>query len=696
MLKQILSYSSPLDPPDARHLKYRPDIDGLRALAVLVVVAFHYAPGDLPSGFIGVDIFFVISGYLITGMLVKTFCNHTFSLLDFYQRRIRRIFPALFLVLLLCLLVGWFLLFPNEYARLSKHVAAGAGFVQNFALWAEAGYFDTQAIQKPLLHLWSLAVEEQFYILWPLTLWLFIRARSSLLKVIAAIALLSFAINLWHVYHDTTAAFYFPLGRGWELMLGAWLAVAEREGIQLVKRAHHLQSWLGMILIVTGLMFINPNLGFPGFWALLPVVGAVLMISAGPTAFLNRRLLSLRPVVWIGLISYPLYLWHWALWSLASVVFGELEYGQSRKVRLVCFIVSLLLAWLTYRYLEQPLRRRSKAETTTALATGVAVLGLAGLGIGLSNGIHHRPGHVYNTQAASLVASVKRSPLREQCYGLNEGSSFPDGWKCVLGAAEAKKWVMAYGDSHSLSMIPALNTYGKKHHIKVVYAGIYGCAPLFDVIRIRHDHNQLHAQACYMLGQKAAELAKQNKASAIVVINAWSGDIPRQTIRPDELSYLVSKKPVNDKTLKGKAAFVHGLKLTLDYYQKLGVPVLLAGNNPQQVEDILPIAPLRFARTSDTRSLAEKINATSATLKEHVRDQAVVNRVLTNIASQYDNVTVMNSDSVLCNKHICPWVRDDKFLYYDDDHLSIAGAMAVYPLLEKRLNQMLKGHPPDH
>jgi len=324
----------------------------MRALAVLAVVAYHYSPANFPGGFIGVDIFFVISGYLITGILVRGVEDREFSsygelLSDFYQRRVRRIFPSLILVLAFCLVAGWLVLFSSEYARLGKYVAAGAGYVENFVLWHEAGYFDHSAITKPLLHLWSLAVEEQFYIFWPLVLWVVSRRRWRLLTSITAIAAITFALNVLLVFTGhKTQAFYSPITRTWELMTGAWLAVAHRRNVKWLTRYSEPQSWAGLLLIVIGFVFIRPTSAFPGLWALLPVIGSALLINAGSSACLNACALSWRPAVWVGLISYPLYLWHWMLLSLTVTVFGDSNVAFRHESRVVLFIVSVLLAWL--------------------------------------------------------------------------------------------------------------------------------------------------------------------------------------------------------------------------------------------------------------------------------------------------------------------------------------------------------------
>lgn len=295
---------------------YRPDIDGLRAVAVIVVVAYHAFPQLMPGGFIGVDVFFVISGYLISGIILGAVATDTFSYANFYARRIRRIFPALAVVLAAVAVAGWFLLYVDDYQRLGRHIAAGAGFASNFLLWRESSYFDVAVELKPLLHLWSLAIEEQFYLAWPLLLVFASRWTRGPLLLVLAIGTASFLVSIWQVRIDRTPAFFSPWTRFWELLAGATLACIEIDRVLKVR----LDRWLsihalpdaaaviGSTMIVAGLVLIDATRVFPGLWVLLPVGGTFLLLVAGPRAMVNRAMLSLPPIVWIGLISYPLYL----------------------------------------------------------------------------------------------------------------------------------------------------------------------------------------------------------------------------------------------------------------------------------------------------------------------------------------------------------------------------------------------------
>ena len=388
-----MSLPVPADQTHLAHPKYRADIDGLRAIAVLSVVGFHAFPFWVQGGFIGVDIFFVISGFLISSIIFENLHRDSFSFIEFYSRRIKRIFPALLVVLTASFVFGWIVLFPDEYRLLGKHIFGGATFIENFFYWRESGYFDNAADTKPLLHLWTLAIEEQYYIIWPLLLWFAWKKRFNLLTIAIAVAITSFALNIGKVHSDTVAAFYSPQTRFWELMAGsilayiklykqskfdAWLSavVYEKASDASSATVNNIQSLLGAALIGAGILVIKKEFSFPGWWAVLPTLGAVLIISAGPHAWFNRAILSRKILVWFGLISYPLYLWHWPLLSFAKI---EESGIPSRGIRIAVVAISIVLAWLTYSLIEKPIRfgKYSNAKTIT-LIVFMAIVGFVG------------------------------------------------------------------------------------------------------------------------------------------------------------------------------------------------------------------------------------------------------------------------------------------------------------------------------
>jgi peptidoglycan/LPS O-acetylase OafA/YrhL len=458
----------------AGHPKYRPDIDGLRAVAVLAVVGFHAFPNWVKGGFVGVDIFFVISGFLISSIIFAQLHTGTFSYLDFYGRRVRRIFPALLVILVVCYIFGWFVLLAGEYKQLGKHIAAGAGFISNLVFRSESGYFDAAAINKPLLHLWSLGIEEQFYIVWPLMLSLLWRRHRLRFGAILLIFAASFLWNIWAVHTDPVADFYTPQTRFWELTIGALLAYLSLFHPSAIGKFKSAQSGLGAVLVVGCLVFTVKEIPFPGWWALLPTLGAALLLSAGPGAWFNRAILANPLAVWLGLISYPLYLWHWPLLSFSTIVRGR-ELGRSARTGAV--IAAVALAWLTYRLIELPVRRIPRqALKTGVLLVLMTLLGGAGLITFLHSGFPFRVAEqrvsAFNRQ--QLTLNVQQTP---QCA--REVSRKADF--CLVYGNEANVTLAVIGDSISYALTPGLAGIYANDKQGVVNLGYHLCPPIRGV-----------------------------------------------------------------------------------------------------------------------------------------------------------------------------------------------------------------------
>jgi peptidoglycan/LPS O-acetylase OafA/YrhL len=378
------------------HPKYRPDIDGLRAIAVLSVVTFHAFPSLIPGGFVGVDIFFVISGFLISSIIFGSLEKNSFSFVEFYSRRVSRIFPALLLMLAATWAFGWLVLLADEYTQLGKHIAGGAAFVSNFVLLGESSYFDNSAETKLLLHLWSLGIEEQFYLVWPLMVWAAWKARVNALILIVLVGGISFTINVMSVHADPVATFYSPQTRFWELLVGSLLAYVTLHKFQVFPgcraangpTVRNFQSLAGMALLITAFALTTKSDQFPGWWALLPTIGAALIIAAGPFAWINKTVLSSRLLVWFGLISFPLYLWHWPLLSFAHILEGS---TASPTTLSLAVVTSVLLSWLTYKFVERPLRLSGyNNKKTTALTALMLVFGITGYATYLNDGFKSR------------------------------------------------------------------------------------------------------------------------------------------------------------------------------------------------------------------------------------------------------------------------------------------------------------------
>ena len=387
-------------------IKYRADIDGLRAVAVLAVIAFHACPAYLPGGFIGVDMFFVISGYLISGIIYKAQREGTFSYADFYARRVRRIFPALLAAVALCLAYGWLVLLPTEYEQLGGHVAAGTVFLQNVAFWNESGYFDTSASLKPLLHLWSLAVEEQIYLVFPPLVLFALWMRWPMVPVLAVLLVASFAANLFMAGRSVSADFFLTPFRAWEFLGGAILAWIHDQRGQSSERSWlgEAASWTGVLLLAAGMAWITDREPYPGWRAVVPVVGTLLVIAAGRSASFNRWALSLAPVVWVGLISYPLYLFHWPLISFVHIIKGA---TPDPKLIAAAVGLSFVLAVVTYYCLERQLRHSRWRWTVPLLLAGFLILGGVGAAIWKGN-LPPKPPSREVLQVNQAIAEVRQ------------------------------------------------------------------------------------------------------------------------------------------------------------------------------------------------------------------------------------------------------------------------------------------------
>ncbi|MGP9814142.1 acyltransferase family protein [Rhodopseudomonas sp. NSM] len=448
---------------------YRSDIDGLRAIAVLLVIAFHAFPNSVRGGFVGVDVFFVISGFLITSIICQAQRGGDFSFRTFYARRINRIFPALALVLITCAVAGWFLLFPVDYRDAGKAIGFGAAFLSNLALLHDAGYFEASSELNPLLHLWSLGVEEQFYLLWPPVIVLAWRWPRGALIAALAILVASFAANIVLTPINPLAAFYLPVTRFWELMTGCVLAIATNAGpgrdissIAALATARALFerhaaairavcAWLGLGLLSVGAALISNDRGFPGWWATLPVLGAALLIFAGPSPWVNRHLLGNRPMVYVGLISYPLYLWHWPLLAAIRILrFGE---EPPPLMKAIAILVAFALAHLTWRFIEPPFRARPSRRKTAAAFAAVAIAGMAGAGIYAASGFPSRFGPETQRLTGDLVEEAKTSFRSGHCFFEGTAQFEP---QCDDDAPADAPRVVLWGDSHAAHLYPGL------------------------------------------------------------------------------------------------------------------------------------------------------------------------------------------------------------------------------------------------
>jgi len=531
------------------HTQYRPDIDGLRAIAVLSVVIYHAFPKFIRGGFIGVDIFFVISGFLISTIIISSLERGSFSFVVFYSRRIKRIFPALIIVLMASIVLGWFTMLAGEYKQLGKHISGGSGFISNFLFWHESGYFDDAAETKPLLHLWSLGIEEQFYIIWPFILWFVWKKRFNLLLITIVIALISFALNISKVYVDSVAAFYSPQTRFWELSVGSILAYLTLHKQQIsvhlnqingrffgsffndlasIDNLRSYQALVGVFLILTSLFVVTKASYFPGWWAMLPTIGSFLIISAGMTAWFNRVVLSSRILVWIGLISFPLYLWHWPLLSFAHILETE---TPSRLVRFDAILLAILLAWLTYTFIEKPIRFGNAPKyKTLSLMFIMACIGLAGYYIYANDGLKFRS-KVSST--SPLITELSTIQNAWQFFDINNAyrvgtchmASLKDKLQVMQNCIDKNRpLVFIWGDSYAASLYPGILK------LKATNKDAFGIAqftngnapPFFDANKETDDIENIH-QNLLEVNNKKLEIIAEIKPSLVILAWMYNG-----------------------------------------------------------------------------------------------------------------------------------------------------------------------------
>jgi peptidoglycan/LPS O-acetylase OafA/YrhL len=653
---------------------YRPDIDGLRAIAVLSVVGYHAFPGLVRTGFAGVDVFFVISGFLITRNIAEHLARNTFSFGDFYARRIRRIFPALAIVLIATYGIGWVVLFANEFSRLGKHVAAGAGFVANIVLKQEAGYFDYSADTKPLLHLWSLGVEEQFYLAWPLLLfWIWPRVNPVIMLLTVTVA--SLAASLYASIYVPAAAFYLPWFRLWELAIGGLLALVMP--LALTERSaigRHVLGALGLAAILAGVLLATDRATFPGWWVLLPTTGACLLIATGADGGVNR-LLALRPLVWVGLISYPLYLWHWPLLTFARILDGPLP---SRTVRATLVVVSVILAWVTYRIVERPLRLPIHgARKAIGLAASMAMVCAIGVITFTSGGFAFRS---VARDAQPYVQSMDESPRWRECFDIEYAHSRADRWNCELNPAAGPPTAFVFGDSHTSALLPAFERAAALRNQNLYMTGFSGCPPLLGISVVRGD---LEVRNCQALNERVARFVIDRQLRDLYLVAAWTyytdGDYTGE-------NYSMLTTGDTPHTLAGsRLAFERGLDLTLARYRAAGVRLHFVSKVPSQLRAATDLVRALVRRGPAS---VENIRELSVPVERHQQLMAFVRSAFAErhiVADNSAEASLIDLDPAFCDDAVCAFARPGVSLYVDNNHLTTTGALLAAPILAEHL-----------
>ena len=590
--------------------EYRADIDGLRAVAVAAVVGFHAFPTVIPGGFVGVDVFFVISGYLITDLILGRQRNGDLSIKEFYVGRARRILPSLTIVIAATLVIGWFLLLPAPYEKLGLHSLAGALFFPNLIYWSEAGYFDAAAKAKPLLHLWSLGVEEQFYLVWPLLLLFLLRHwKEWLAIVLLVLAALSLIYSSIEAFYDPTAAFYSPLSRLWELGLGSILASWHFK-LPCPKTA----SLVGLSLIVGAALKLTNASPFPGLLALIPVAGAGLVIASG------SWILSRRPLVALGLISYPLYLWHWPLLSFAAVSSVDTDITKT-----MILAGSVCLAWLTARFIEYPIRfgglRYRGATISTSAIIGTSLVAATVI---YSGGLPTRYAPEIRPVLATMKYEFKDAARVGRCW-------IPPNVRFESYAQECRTGdIWTWGDSYS----GLLSTGLPRPHGQFT---LNGCLPLLTS----------STDVCAINGLIIDEILRV-KPKRVILFGAWL---------------------FQSTNWQSDTRFNEALRQTLHKLRGRIDDIVLIGPSPYWPPS-LPYVVFKF--WSDFRILPDRVKVPPEAYR-------ATDAIFREIAAG-ENVRFVSIFDALCNADGClshTPVSRSELLAWDDGHMTIEGARYV-------------------
>lgn len=656
--------------------RYRPDIDGLRAIAVISVVLYHVFPSYLPGGFVGVDIFFVISGFLISGIIYDDLSNGCFSLINFYVRRIRRIFPALILTLSATLAFGCFALFPNELQELSKHILGGASFISNLILWHESGYFDRASELKPLLHLWSLGVEEQFYIFWPLLLRLSWR-RVPMMVIVTLLFATSFFVNVAMVENNHNAAFYSPLSRLWELAAGAILAQLVRMPYWKRVTLHIDQCrWVRNVISAAGFGIIAAALGcidqkdfFPGWWAMLPVMGAVLIIGAGGSPYLNRTLLSNPIPVWFGRISFPLYLWHWPLLAYARIVTSGLPLAE---IRVAVVLTSIVLAALTTLLIESHLRFGPYGQRKAAwLAVVMLAVAISSVVTFLSAGKIEDSSRLSPQMATSLSEDVS-AHNNENC---TQSADFPyrelnNDFFCMQSGNESATTMAIVGDSHAYPMY-----FGFYNHTivnrreRLLMVGAPGCPPIRDIESFEKGSND----TCRILmGALLDRIERDSSIREVVLVARGPLYISGHGYGDVDKHDRILRRGPRTSPETDREIFAVGIEETIRAMQSAGKSVILVLSPPElgfEPKDCKNRRPLSFS--------GRNLKNCGIPYPDYLARSEPYRRAMSTLTRKIPGLKVIDPARFICDGEYCLAYSGDIFLYGDNNHLSPSGARLV-------------------
>ena len=635
--------------------KYRPDIDGIRAIAVLMVLAVHASPASLPNGYVGVDLFFVISGYLITSILCKELVQGHFSIRNFYVRRVNRIFPGLLLVLLTCMLLGPVLMYPGEYGLMGKSALFSALFSANIHFYLESGYWDVASKLKPLLHLWSLGVEEQFYLLWPLVLLWAYRAGRSVVVVSLAMVFGSLVVNLILTSKSQAAGFYLPFGRLWELASGGLIACIQwQRGVEAAaasggsvqgRGTRNVLAWSGIgLLMATQGAYMDAK-AFPGFYAVVVVMAAAMLVLAGPNAWFNRKVLSNPVVVYVGKLSYPLYLWHWPLLVFARLL-GDGQWSSFH--RNLAVVAAVVLAMLTYHGVERPLAKHVVRRNLLALVLA-CLMAVSGLFAWMG----------FSGRVPFMAVSYANSPL--SAYDKPQVTSH--GKVALMGDSNAGH--LFYG----LSLL-----YGERLELAATPGW-----PYLDGVRYRNGFvpHAEHVGTPAMTEQTLRHIESDPDIRLVVLSNAYQLYFNEDSLRS-------IKGTRYDET--SVQAYERGMRKTIERLLAQNKKVVLIKSIPTYLSLSTVIACTSEVRPLWRRQPPGCVRPREAINAERREYDAIVDRLV----AGYGGIYVFDTLDELCDARYCYVNRKGVQMYIDPGHFTTAGSQLIGAALAQTIEDALQ------
>ncbi len=650
-------------------MKYRAEIDGLRAVAIIPVLMFHAGFQSFGGGFIGVDVFFVISGYLITGIIFSEIQAGTYSIWKFYERRARRILPALFAMCLACLIPAWIWLLPQEFEGFSASLLSVIGFGSNMYFWSETGYFDTAGGLKPLLHTWSLAVEEQFYIVLPLVLWLLRRwTATSIASIIALLCLASLGLAQYWSVVDPEANFYLLPSRFWELGIGALIALVWRDRGVPKTWADEALAMLGLTAIISAALVFDAATPTPSAFTLLPVFGTALTIMFASSATLVGKLLSLRPLVAVGLISYSLYLWHQPLFAFARIRMID---GVGDWMSYAILIVVFPIAYVSWRFVEQPFRGRNLVWSPgLAFLTIAPLTALIGIGVlGLATG--GLPARLDNRVIELAAWAKDKNRLADKCHS-SPLRAIPLASACDYGTPAPHR-IALLGDSHANQLAPLMAAELKAHAAGMLQMTFAGCLPAPGYYRSdrQDDCDQFNIEVRnYLLAHAEIDTVILNARWTAKLVGT-SFDNGEGPIADTAIAYAIPiGAPLSfalspDRIPAVGAIYRKAVQTLLD----AGKKVVLIYPEPEAGWDV----PTYLARKTLYR---QPVPETLSTSYQRFKDWNRPTYEQFDLLADHPNLLRLKPEDIFCNaplKDRCVNELDGKLLYFDDDHFSTVG-----------------------